>query len=88
MLVTPPLRLRVDAPRNALMFAALYSAFWVIIPGGRILMRENLQLAASTGEMKKRMKLGVIADEFFESRDGPHGRLRLGCAPGEPHLQR
>ena len=34
-------------PRNALMFAAAYAAFWVIIPGGRMLMRENLQLAAT-----------------------------------------
>ena len=34
-------------PRNALIFGAVYSAFWVLIPGGRILMRENLQLAAS-----------------------------------------
>jgi len=34
-------------PRNALIFGALYSAFWVLLPGGRILMRENLQLAAS-----------------------------------------
>ena len=37
-------------PRNALMFAALYSAFWVIIPGGRMLMRENLQLAATLAQ--------------------------------------
>jgi O-antigen/teichoic acid export membrane protein len=34
-------------PRNALIFGAVYSAFWMLIPGGRILMRENLQLAAS-----------------------------------------
>ena len=34
-------------PRNALMFAGVYAAFWVIIPGGRMLMRENLQLAAT-----------------------------------------
>ena len=38
---------RVDAARNALIFGAVYSAFWMLIPGGRILMRENLQLAAS-----------------------------------------
>ena len=36
-------------------------------------MRENLQLAASAGEMKKRIKLGVIADEFFEPAMGRMG---------------
>ena len=34
-------------PRNALVFAALYSALWVLIPGGRLLMRENIQLVAT-----------------------------------------
>jgi O-antigen/teichoic acid export membrane protein len=34
-------------PRNALIFTALYSAFWVFIPGGRILARENLQLVGT-----------------------------------------
>ena len=34
-------------PRNALIFAAAYSTLWVLMPGGRLLMRENLQLVAS-----------------------------------------
>ena len=34
-------------PRNALTFAAIYSTLWVLMPGGRLLMRENIQLVAS-----------------------------------------
>ena len=34
-------------PRNGLIFAALYSTFWVLIPGGRILMRQNIQLVGT-----------------------------------------
>jgi len=31
--------------RNGIVFAATYNLLWVIIPGGRALMRENLVLA-------------------------------------------
>ncbi|MEO5742187.1 MAG: lipopolysaccharide biosynthesis protein [Vicinamibacterales bacterium] len=34
-------------PRNALIFAVLYTTFWVLIPGGRILMRQNIQLVGT-----------------------------------------
>jgi O-antigen/teichoic acid export membrane protein len=34
-------------PCNGLIFAALYSMFWVLIPGGRVLMQQNIQLVGA-----------------------------------------